>query len=121
MTPDTTHRRRAALLLAASAAALLFVCPKADAASVPVHPQVLAVATIEQVISNVRTWLVGLLASLATVFLTIGGARYLMAGGDPAEVEKGKTALKSAAVGYALAVLAPMVVTVLQHIVGAGS
>lgn len=121
MHSDTTHRRQAVLLLAASAAASLFVCTKAHAAMVPVHSQVLAVATIEQVINNVRTWLVGLLASLATVFLTIGGARYLMAGGDPAEVEKGKTALKSAAFGYALAVLAPVVVTVLQHLVGAGS
>nr|WP_230418004.1 pilin [Catenulispora pinistramenti] len=121
MKADSAHRCRAVLLLAASAAALLFVCTKADAATFPVQPQVLAVATIGQVISNVRTWLVGLLASLATVFLTIGGARYLMAGGDPAEVEKGKTAMKSAAFGYALAVLAPVVVTVLQHLVGAGS
>jgi hypothetical protein len=55
------------LQLAVSAAASLFVCTNANAATAPVNPQVLAVATIEQVISDVRTWLVGPLASLATV------------------------------------------------------
>ena len=78
----------------------------------------LAVATISQVISNTTVWIVGILAGLATLFLTIGGLRYLMAGGDPAEVEKAKTALKSAAIGYGLAILAPIVVTVLKSLVG---
>ena len=45
-------------------------------------------------ISNTTVWIVGILAGLATLFLTIGGVRYLMAGGDPAEVEKAKTALQ---------------------------
>ncbi len=63
-------------------------------------------------------WIVGILAGLATLFLTIGGVRYLMAGGDPAEVEKAKTAFKSAGIGYALALLAPVVVTVLKSLVG---
>ena len=33
-------------------------------------------------------------------------------------VEKAKTALKSAAIGYALAILAPVIVTVLKSLVG---
>ena len=45
---------------------------------------VLAVASVNQVISNITRWIVGILAGLATLFLTIGGLRYLMAGGDPA-------------------------------------
>ena len=52
-------------------------------------------------LSNTTLWIVGILAGLATLFLTLGGVRYLMANGDPAEVEKAKTALKSAAIGYA--------------------
>ncbi|MFF4602559.1 pilin [Streptomyces sp. NPDC001339] len=79
-----------------------------------------AVATIPAVISNLRNWIIGLLAGLATLFLTFGGLRYLMAGGDPGEVEAAKRALKAAAIGYGLAVLAPALVTVLQGIVGAG-
>ncbi|MFF4602802.1 pilin [Streptomyces sp. NPDC001339] len=79
-----------------------------------------AVATIPAVISNLRNWIIGLLAGLATLFLTFGGLRYLMAGGDPGEVEAAKRALNAAAIGYGLAVLAPALVTVLQGIVGAG-
>jgi Type IV secretion system pilin len=74
--------------------------------------------SIGTVISNTTVWIVGILAGLATLFLTIGGVRYLMAGGDPAEVEKAKTALRSAAIGYGLAVLAPVIVTVLKSLVG---
>jgi hypothetical protein len=80
--------------------------------------RLLAAASIGQVISNTTVWIVGILAGLATLFLTIGGVRYLMAGGDPAEVEKAKTAFKSAGIGYALAVLAPVVATVLKSLVG---
>ena len=78
----------------------------------------LAAASIGQVINNTTGWIVGILAGLATLFLTIGGVRYVMAGGDPAEVEKAKTAFKSAGIGYALALLAPVVVTVLKSLVG---
>lgn len=70
------------------------------------------------VIDNLRNWLVGLLAALATLFLTVGGLRYLTAGGDPSQVEKAKTALKSAAIGYALAALAPLLVSILASLVG---
>jgi hypothetical protein len=83
-------------------------------------PQVWAVADIPTVIANLRNWIIGILAALATLFLTFGGLRYLMAGGDPGEVEAAKRALKAAAIGYALAILAPVIVTVLQGIVGAG-
>ncbi len=73
--------------------------------------------TLSGLISNLTTWIVGILAGVATLFLTIGGLRYLTAGGDPGQVEKAKTALKSAAVGYALAVLAPLIVSILASLV----
>ena len=69
-------------------------------------------------ISNTTLWIAGILAGLATLFLTLGGLRYLMASGDPAEVEKAKVALRSAAIGYSLAILAPVIVTVLKSLVG---
>jgi hypothetical protein len=110
------HRVWAVVSLAASAAFAVFAVTRAHAAD----GTVLAAATLEQVIGNIRTWLIGILAALATTFLTLGGARYLIAGGDPGEVERAKHALRSAAIGYGLAVLAPALVTILQHIVGAG-
>jgi hypothetical protein len=42
---------------------------------------VLAADSVSQVINNTTVWLVGILAGLATLFLTVGGVRYLMAGG----------------------------------------
>ena len=78
----------------------------------------LAADSLSQVISNLTAWITGFLVGLATLFLTIGGARYLASDGNPGEVEKAKSALKSAAVGYALAVLAPILVAALKSIVG---
>lgn len=71
-----------------------------------------APASLDAVVNNIRTWLVGILVAVATLFLTVGGLRYLAANGDPGEVEKAKLALKSAALGYGLAMLAPLFVTI---------
>jgi hypothetical protein len=79
----------------------------------------LAVNDLPTIIGNLRTWIMGILAALATLFLTIGGVRYVMAGGDPGEVERAKAAFRSAGIGYVLAVVAPVVLTVLKGIVGA--
>lgn len=77
------------------------------------------VGSVDEVLTNIRNWIMGILASLATVFLSIGGVRYVMGGGDPGEIEKAKTAFKAAGIGYGLAALAPVIVTVLKSIVGA--
>lgn len=71
---------------------------------------------LAHVIDNLRAWIMGILAAVATLYLTIGGVRYLTAGGDPTEVDKAKSAFKSAAIGYALAFLAPVLLTMLQSI-----
>ncbi|MFF4257919.1 pilin [Streptomyces sp. NPDC001663] len=82
---------------------------------------VLALAkSVNEVLDNIRNWIMGILAGLATVILSLGGVRYLMAGGDPGEVEKAKSAFKSAGWGYGLAALAPLVVAILKGIVGTG-
>jgi Type IV secretion system pilin len=79
----------------------------------------LAADSIAQVINNTTVWVVGILAGLATLFLTLAGLRYLTAGNDPAEVERAKGALRAAAIGYCLAILAPVIVAVLKSLVGA--
>lgn len=88
------------------------------AAAHPAAAQEAGSPTLGSVIDGLRNLLVGLLAGLATLFLTVGGVRYISAGGDPSQVEKAKIALRSAAVGYGLAALAPMLVGVLKGIVG---
>ena len=77
-----------------------------------------APASLDQVISNLRVWLIGLLVGLATLFLTVGGIRYLAADGDPGQIEQARRSLRNSAIGYALAVLAPVFVSVLQSLVG---
>jgi hypothetical protein len=86
--------------------------------AVPLLAQPLAADSISQVLSNTTLWIIGILGGLATLMLTLGGVRYLLANGDPAEVEKAKTAFKSAGIGYALAILAPVIVAVLKSLVG---
>lgn len=86
----------------------------------PAYAAVAAAPSLNTVIDNLRNWLIGILAGAATLFLTVGGLRYLAAGGDPSQVEKAKVALRSAAVGYALAILAPLLVSILASVLGGG-
>lgn len=76
------------------------------------------VSDLDTVISNIRNWIIGLLVVLATLLLTIGGLRYLLAGGDPGEVNKAKDTLKYSALGYLVAILAPILVQILRGFVG---
>src|SRR5438874_534708 len=83
-----------------------------------VSPAAFAATDVQGVIDNLKLWLMGFLASLATVFLIVGGARYVMAGGDPVRVEKAKGAIASAGLGYAFALFTPAAITIIQQIVG---
>jgi hypothetical protein len=78
----------------------------------------LAVKTLPQVIDSLKLWIMGILAAIATLFLVVGGLRYMTAAGDPAQAEQAKGNVKAALIGYALAVLAPVILQVLQGILG---
>jgi hypothetical protein len=80
-------------------------------------PSALAANDVQGVVENLKVWLMGFLASLATVFLIVGGARYVMAGGDPVKVEKAKGAIASAGLGFAFALFAPAAISIIQRIV----
>lgn len=115
-------RRWARVIVTACTLVVVVALAAGSAAATPSGSPatVLAIASsLDQVLDNLRNWLIGILAALATVCLTVAGARYLIGGGDPAELEKAKTALRAACVGYALAMLAPVIVAVLKSIVGA--
>ena len=120
--PASRRPARAARLTVTAAvttlAAVLVLAAGIQPALAAAAGHVLAVDSIAQVIANARNWVIGILAGLATLFLTIGGARYVLAGGDPAEVERAKAAFRSAGIGYALALLAPVIVAVLRSLVG---
>jgi succinate dehydrogenase/fumarate reductase cytochrome b subunit len=101
------HRRLITTLVLATAVALI-ATPSAFAAA----------NDLNQVIDNLRVWITGLLAALATLLLMIGGVRYLLAAGDPGSHERAKGSIRAAMIGYALALLAPVLVSIVQRIVG---
>jgi hypothetical protein len=108
-------RRWGRLILISELVLLTVLLTVAAAPAALADPQI--ATDVAQVFNNIRGWLMGILAGLATVLLSVGGVRYLMGAGDPGEIEKAKTALKAAAIGYGLAALAPLVVTILQSLV----
>lgn len=116
--PHSAGLRRGLWLAGLTVLVLAVVVTRAHGAAETV--EVLALeASVNAVLENIRAWIMGILAGLATVFLSVGGVRYIMAGDEPGEVEKAKTAFKSAGWGYGLAALAPLVVEILKGIVGA--
>jgi hypothetical protein len=125
--PRVRHRLRSAFrsrlarrqLLVTGITVLAVSAATVPAASAAEPTQVLAIAaSVNAVLTNIRNWIMGISAGLATVFLTVGGVRYMMAGGDPGEVEKARSSFKSAGYGYGLAALAPLIVEILKGIVG---
>ncbi|MFI6392220.1 pilin [Nonomuraea sp. NPDC050540] len=100
---------------------LSYALAHATTTTVTVSGQVLAAPpdSLNTVIDNLRNVIVGLLVALATLFLTVAGVRYILAGGDPGEVEAAKKGLRYAGLGYGVAALAPLLVTILKGIVGA--
>lgn len=77
-----------------------------------------AATSLGQVVENLRNWISGLMVAVGICLLTVAGFRYVISSGDPGQIERAKSALKAALCGFALAALAPAIITVLQHIVG---
>ncbi len=81
-------------------------------------PAYAATPELQTVLNNLRLWIAGLLATLATLFLSIGGLLYLTAAGNTRRIEQAKDAIRSAIIGYIFAGLAPLVVEIVQKITG---
>jgi Type IV secretion system pilin len=81
----------------------------------PIYP---AANDLPTVITNIRTTIMLLLFGVATLFALLGAVYRVTAGGDPTLQEKSKLAFKNAAYGYGLAVLAPVLFSILADIVG---
>jgi len=108
-----TARRATRLAVPAAIVLLVLAAPAvASAAPAPAQPD------LPTVIANLRIWIMGILLAVATLFAVLAGVYWVTAGGDPAQVDKAKGALRNALVGYGLAVLAPVLLTVVQGIVG---
>jgi hypothetical protein len=112
-----TWRRAGALAAHLATVALLVSVPTAAFAD-PGTPVNLAANSLPTVIANIRNAIMLLLGGIATLYLVLAGVYYATAGGDPAQVDKAKGAMKNALVGYGLAVLAPILLQIVKGIVG---
>jgi hypothetical protein len=117
--PAPTRRRfwhRIALIAAVSAVVLVLAAPAAFAGTG--EPTVWAANSLPVVVNNIRVWLRNILLSVATLFLVLAGVYAATAAGDPGQIDKAKATFRNALIGYALAVLAPVFLQVVQGIVG---
>ncbi|WP_412538701.1 pilin [Longispora sp. K20-0274] len=121
MFPVSARLRRAIIrtaILTATATAVAVVVP-AVAFADPAAPVILAAPTdLPGVISNIQTWILGILGAIVTLFLVYGGVLWATAGGDPSQVERAKGAFKNALVGFAIAILAPVFLEIVKGFVG---
>jgi hypothetical protein len=102
------------LLVAVLGAALVSWSGTASAAAAPDPPDPPTeptVTSLDQVVNNIRLWLLGILAAYATFCLVVAFFRYTS--GEADEVAKAKVGFRSAAIGYAGAILAPLLVTII--------
>ncbi|MEV0133700.1 hypothetical protein AB0H83_35210 [Dactylosporangium sp. NPDC050688] len=101
-------------------AAVLLAVPSAASADPagPGAPVVVAANALPVVIANLQAWVMGILAAIATFYGVLGGVYRATAGGDPTRVEQANGYFKNALGGYALAVLAPVLLDVVKGIVG---
>ena len=114
--PSTTWFARPRLVRVLRIVALALSAQLAFVVLAP-HLAYAADGDLTSVIDSIRTWVAGILAGLATLYLTIGGVRYLMANGSPRAMEEGKNAIRSALIGYALAALAPLLVNIVRKVI----
>lgn len=120
---DRIERRRRVtrrLVLIGEAVALVLLVSGSAAHAEVVHglADAAGLDQVKTILDNVRNWVMGILGSIATVFLSVGFVRRIVGASDPEEQSKAKAAFKAAGIGYAGAALTPLIVTILQGIVG---
>jgi hypothetical protein len=78
-------------------------------------------ADLRRVVDRIRLVIIALASALGTLFLTIAGVRWLAANGEPGQIDGAKRALSGAAIGYGIAVLATVLMDILDWIVSVGT
>jgi hypothetical protein len=74
--------------------------------------------SIVEILNRLRDTLMLVIGSLSLVMLTVGGIRYVTAGGDKNGVAGAKQTVKHALLGLAVAILAPVLIQVIKTILG---
>ncbi|MFC7742083.1 pilin [Nocardiopsis composta] len=74
-------------------------------------------ADIREVVERLRNVVVALASAVGTLLLAIAGLRWMLAGGDPSQIDAAKRALSGAGIGYGIAILATALMAVLDYVV----
>lgn len=73
--------------------------------------------SINDLIKNITTWVLGIAGAIAVLFIIIAGLRYITSHGDSKQAEAAKTTLRNAIIGLVIIVisffLVQLIVTVL--------
>ncbi|HEY2667533.1 MAG TPA: hypothetical protein VGK51_11915 [Actinomycetota bacterium] len=74
--------------------------------------------SIVDILNRVRDMLMLIIGSLSLVMLTVGGIRYVTAGGDKDGINGAKQTVKHALLGLGVAILAPVLIQIIKTILG---
>ena len=74
--------------------------------------------SIVDILNRVRDMLMLIIGSLSLFMMTVGGIRYVTAGGDKDGVHGAKQTVKHALLGLGVAILAPVLIQIIKTILG---
>jgi len=77
--------------------------------------------TLAQIIGKVITWILAFVGVLAVLMLIIGGVRYVISAGNPAQTEGAKKTIIYALVGIVIVILAVILVNAVSGLFGGGN
>lgn len=86
----------------------------------PDEPAEATAQPLVAVVNRIYLVIMVLATALGTLFLTIAGVRWLVANGEPGAIDGAKRALTGVALGYGIAVLATVLMQILDWILAAG-
>ena len=75
--------------------------------------------TIEAVLTSVMDNLRGILATIAIIFIILGGIMYMLSAGDEKMITRAKACWTAAVIGFAIAIAAPAFLREIKTILGA--
>ena len=71
---------------------------------------------VYRIVGHLQLWLVAVATAVATLLVVAGGVLYMISGGNPTQIERAKTVLRSVAIGYGIVMLASALVQILRWI-----
>ncbi|GAB3710607.1 pilin [Nocardiopsis oceani] len=113
---DTRARSRRVLADAALVLAAVPVLLVGGASAAFADPASLHFSELADVIRRLTRLGQMLAVSVSSFFVVVAGLRWIMAGGDPGEIDKAKNALKGAAIGYLVAMVGEVILIALDYV-----